>query len=383
MSYFLTEEQESIRDVAQRFTQNEVRPRALELYGPNSHNFIKEMGKRMADLGFFRIAVPESAGGMEAPRTTLLIVYEELSKESPALALHIMLNGVLPTMLLAMPKAKEKWFEKVLDGEATMAGAGTDPRGLANFSEWDDLAERDGDYFVLNGTRNWCTGAPYADLIIIFGLYQGTTWAFPVDVGTAGLVVGEDRKMGLGTTFGAITMTDVRVPVADSLEMDGWVKNRQLVQANGHSTINVLDVSAMSLGIAEGVFDKAFEYAKMRTNAGKSILTLGAIQVKFAKMKAQIEAVRNILYNAARLLEEGRQDKMLEHMVKPLATEMAVDVARECMQLFGGSGYAVETGIERYLRDAMGLTIGECTSDMHWSTVSTLMGMPGARLGSF
>jgi alkylation response protein AidB-like acyl-CoA dehydrogenase len=295
-----------------------------------------------------------------------------------------MLNGVLPTMLLmGMPAAKEKWFEKVLNGEATMAGAGTDPRGMANFSEWSDLAVRDGDHFVLNGSRNYCTGAPYADLIIVFGLHQGTTWAFPVEVGQPGFIVGEDRKMGLGTTFGAITMSDVRVPVAESLEMSEWVKDRQLVQANGHSTINVLDVSSMSLGIAEGVFEKALEYARDRTNAGKPILTLGAIQVKFAKMKAQIEAVRNMLYNAARLLEEGRQDKMLEHMVKPIATEMAVDVARECMQIFGGSGYCVDTGIERYLRDAMGLTIGECTSDMHWSTVSTLMDMPGARLGSF
>jgi len=124
-------------------------------------------------------------------------------------------------------------------------------------------------------------------------------------------------------------------------------------------------------------------YARERTNAGKPILELGAIQVKFAKMKADIEAVRSILYNAARLFDEGRQDKMLEHMVKPLATEMAVDVARNCMQTFGGSGYCVDTGIERYVRDAMGLTIGECTSDMHWSTVSKLMDMPGARLGSF
>jgi alkylation response protein AidB-like acyl-CoA dehydrogenase len=356
----------------------------MELYGPKGHTFIKEMGKKMADLGFFRIPVPESAGGLGAPRTTLLVVYEELSKESPALALHLMLNGVLPTMLLmGMPAAREKWFEKVLDGEATMAGAGTDPRGLANFSEWSDLAVRDGDHFILNGSRSYCTGGPYADLVIVFGLYKGTTWAFPLDVGTPGLIIREDEKMGLGTSFGALTMSDVRVPVAESLEMSAWVKDRKLVQANGHSTINVLDISSMSLGLAEGVFEKTFEYALQRTNAGKSILTLGAIQVKFAKMKAQIECARNMIYNAARLLEEGRQDKMLEHMVKPIATEMAVDVARSCMQLHGGMGYCVETGIERYLRDAMGLTIGECTSDMHWSTVATLMDMPETRLGSF
>ena len=113
----------------------------------------------------------------------------------------------------------------------------------------------------------------------------------------------------------------------------------------------------MSLGIAEGVFEKTLEYAKDRTNAGRPILSLGAIQVKFAKMKAHIEAVRNMRYNAVRLLDEGRVDVMLNHMVKPLATEMAVDVAWDCMQVYGGSRYCFASGIERHPRDAMGLTL--------------------------
>lgn len=383
MSYFLSEEQQAIRDVARRFTENEVRPRVMELYGPDSHRFILEMGRRMAELGFLRLPIPECAGGLQVPRTTLLIVYEELSKECPALALHLMLNGVLPAILLGMPAAKDKWFEKVLAGEATMTGAATDPRGVANFSEWSELAVLDGDTFVLNGTRNYCTGAPYADLIIVFGLYQGTTWAFPLETGTPGFVVREDPKMGLGTTFGAMTLTDVRIARSQCMEMPGWVKDKQMVQANGLSVINTLDISSMALGLAEGVFEKAFAYARERTNAGQPVLSLGAIQAKFAQMKAQIETTRCLLFSIARLLEEGRQDKMLEHIIKPVATEMAVDVARQCMQTFGGAGYCTETGIERYLRDAMGLTIGECTSDMHWSSVASLMGMPGARLGSF
>ena len=383
MSYFLTADQESIREVARQFTEQEIAPRVQEIYGPGAHKFIREMGRKMGALDFFRITMPESEGGLEAPRTTLLLVYEELSKESPALALHVMLNAALPRMLLALPAAKDKWFDKVMNGEATMSGSLTDPQGSANFSEWTDLATRDGDDFILNGSRNYCTGAPYADLVIVMGLYKGTTWAFPIETGHPGFVVREDRQMGLGTTFGALTLSDVRIPVADCREMADWVKDGKLMQANGLSEINVLDISSMALGLAEGVFDKGLAYARERTNAGKPILELGAIQVKFAKMKADIEAVRSILYNAARLFDEGRQDKMLEHMVKPLATEMAVDVARNCMQTFGGSGYCVDTGIERYVRDAMGLTIGECTSDMHWSTVSKLMDMPGARLGSF
>jgi alkylation response protein AidB-like acyl-CoA dehydrogenase len=383
MSYFLTEEQEAIRDVARRFTENEVRPRALELYGPKGHEFIRHMGKRMGDLGFFRLAMPESEGGMAVPHTTVLLVYEELAKESAALAIHVLLNGGIAKVLLGLPAAKEKWFEKVMSGDASMSASGTDPRGAANYTEWSDLAAKDGDHFILNGSKNYCSGAPYADLIVVFGLYEGTMWAFPIERGTRGFTVAEDRNMGLGTAFGALTLSDVRLPVSQCLEVPDWVKDRKLVGPTGKSAYSGLDISAMSLGMAEGVFEKTLEYARDRTNAGRPILSLGAIQVKFAKMKAQIEAVRNMLYNAVRLLDEGRIDKMLNHMVKPLATEMAVDVARDCMQVFGGSGYCFATGIERYLRDAMGLTIGEGTSDMHWATVASLMDMPGARPGSF
>ncbi len=320
---------------------------------------------------------------MAVPKTTLLLVYEELAKESPALAIHLLLNGSFSQVLLAMPAAREKWFEKVMSGEAVMSASGTDPRGAANYTEWSDLATKDADHFVLNGSKSYCSGAPYADLIMVFGLYQGTMWAFPLEPGLPGFTVREDKKMGMGTAFGALTLSEVRVPVSQCLEIPDWVKDRKLVGLTGKSTYNVLDISSMSLGIAEGVFEKTLAYARDRTNAGSPILALGAIQVKFAKMKAQIEAVRNMLYNAARLVDEGRLDAMLNHMVKPLATEMAVDVARDCMQIYGGSGYCFDTGIERYLRDAMGLTIGEGTSDMHWSTVSALMEMPGARPGSF
>lgn len=383
MSYFLTEEQEAIRDVVRRFTHKEVRPRALELYGTGGHEFIKEMGRKMADLGFFRIATPESEGGLGAPKTTLLLVYEELSKESPALAIHLLLNGVFSAVLLAMPAARGKWFEKVMAGEAVMSASGTDPRGSANYSAWSDMAAREGEDFVLNGAKSYCSGAPYADLIIVFGLYQGTMWAFPIEPGQPGFTVTEDRKMGMGTTFGALTLSDVRVPISHCMELANWVKDYTLASPSGQSSDTVLDISAMALGLAEGVFEKALNYARDRTNAGNPILSLGAIQVKFAKMKARIEAIRNMLFNAARLIEEGRENRMLHHMVKPLATEMAVDIARDCLQIFGGSGYCFDTGIERYLRDAMGLVIGEGSNDQHWSTVSALMDMPGARPGAF
>ena len=144
-----------------------------------------------------------------------------------------MLNGALPNLLFAMPSTKEKWFEKVMSGEASISGSGTDPRGMANFTEWSDLAVRDGDNFVLNGTKNYCSGAPYADLIIVVGLYQGTMWAFPLETGQPGFIVAEDRKMGLGTTFGALTLSDVRVPVSECLEMSDWVKDYKMVNASG------------------------------------------------------------------------------------------------------------------------------------------------------
>lgn len=383
MSYFITEEQELIRNVARQFTEEEVKPRVSELYGPNSHIFMREMGKRMADLGFFNLILPESMGGLGDSMTTMLLVEEELSKECPALGLHVMLQGVCLTNFLPTPVAAEKWVPRILSGEYVVAYSMADPKGLANFSEWDDLAVLDGDEYVLNGSgRNFSTGGTFADVLLFWGMYKGDLMSFIVEVGAPGLTIHEEPKMGLGTSFGNYTLNNVRV-TKDYAGMT--VENKQEKENEGADTLSVLHISSMELGAAEGVLAKTIEFLKARTIAGQVAASRQDLQVKLVKMQTKIELLRALIYDASRLRDEGRgsENPALPHMCKAFADEVCVETARRCMQLHGGLGYCAETGIERYMRDAMGLSIGECTADMHRSTIAYFMGLPGARMGTF
>jgi alkylation response protein AidB-like acyl-CoA dehydrogenase len=379
MSNFMTEKQILLRIVARQFTEEEVRPRVLEAYGENSHKFFKELGKRCGDLGFMNLVIPEQLGGLGQPHSSFLIVQEEIAKESPALTMHLQIQTVAPLFMLAVPAAAEKWFSKVIRGDAIFAAGFTDPAGIANYGEWPDLAVLDGDEYVLNGSRNFSSTGMYYDVLLSIGMVKGDMYCFVTENGHPGIMATPAKKMGLGESFGVMSYKNVRVSKKFAADISAsMVKNRVKVELDQYSVSNPLNCSAMALGCMEGVLSKTINYLKQRTNKGKPLASKTAIQDKLARMQTKVEACRALLYNTVELAEIGKYDKKLLHMCKCFIPDTAVEIARECITLYGGLGYCESTGIEHYLRDAMGLTIAENTSDMHYASIAYYMGLPGA-----
>lgn len=383
MSYFLTEDQELIRQVARQFTEEELKPRVNEIYGPHSHEFIREMGKRMSELGFLNVVAPEQVGGLGAPLTTLLILLEEISKESAGIGLHLMLNSTYPLILFQTPVMMQKWFGKIMSGDAVICGAMGDPAGLTNYTDWNDFAVQDGDYYILNGSRNFCTGGPYSELVFVYGLCKGTMTGFAVETGTPGYVINEEKKMGLGTTFGHLSFKNVRVHKDQAASMPMIFSDGKVQENPADGIISILNVCSIGLGLMEGVLAKTTEYLKQRITQGKPTASRGEVQHQLAKMEAQVECLRALIYDSARLVEEGKPNVRLQHMCKAIMSRDVVDVACQCQALHAGLGYCTDTGIERYVRDACGLAIGECTENMHWATIAHNLGLPDAKIGAF
>ena len=289
----------------------------------------------------------------------------------------------LPLNMLMNPAATERWFEGTVAGEITVAAAFTDPVGIANYAEHPEIAKRDGDDYVVNGVRYFATQGTFADVVGFGGIFEDDMHMFWIDTSQSGVKVTPMPKMGVGAPWGRIELTDVRVPSELVNDMSVMVKDRELVNVAGAAVGSTHFMTAMSLGIADGVWEKTEAFLRERTHRGKPLASMQALQHKLVRMKQNIEAGRSMLYDAAQLVDAGQGDSILDHLVKPFVTEMAADVAQECVTLHGGRGYLRSAGIEVYLRDAIGCLIGECTSDMHYSTVANIMGLPGAQPGAF
>ena len=381
MSRILSDEQNELRARTRAFARDVVGPRRLEAY--ENPPFLMEMNRLVGAEGLHRVMVPKALGGAEMGTMGGVLVIEELARECPAVAISTMNQMLTPLVMLMNPAATERWFEGVLDGTINVTVAFTDPVGIVNYAEHPDVATRDGDDYVVNGVRQFATQAIFADVIALGGLFEGDMRLFYIERGQPGVEVTPLPKMGVGAPWGRIELTDVRVPAQLSTDMSVMVKDRQLVSVKGEGAASTHFICAFSLGLADGVWEKTDAYLRERTARGQPLAAMQGLQYKLVGMKQNIEAGRSMLYDAAQLVDAGKADAILDHLIKPFVCEMAVDVARECVSLHGGRGYLRSAGIEVYLRDAIGGMIGEMTSEMHYSTVANLMDLPGAEPGSF
>lgn len=380
MSRILTDDQLALRTRVRAFARDILGPRRLEVN--DDPQFLKEMNGLMGDAGILRIYAPKSIGGDEMGVMAFCIVMEELSRESPAVALSAMMQMNIPANMVKTPAAADRWARSALAGETMVSFASTDPVGYANYTEHPDIARREGNEFVLNGVRKFAGQGTFADVIGVSGLVDGDMHLFWVPADQPGLQVSPMPKMGIGAPWARVELNDVRIPAEYVRDMSVLVKDRQLADVSGASKVSTHPISAMALGIAEGVWEKTDAYLRERTSRNEPLASLQALQHKLVRMKQNIEAGRSMLYDAAQLVDAGQGDPVLDHLLKPFLTEMAMDVATTCMTLHGGRGYQRSEGIEIYVRDAAGLLIGECTTDMHYSTVANLLDMPGALPGS-
>jgi alkylation response protein AidB-like acyl-CoA dehydrogenase len=370
MDFDLNEEQRMWQKVVHDFVAAEVRPFAREADETGEFNW--KAVRKMGSLGLLGLNIPEEYGGPGLDAVSAAIAIEEIGWGCGSMALAIAAHnglGTTPIVQYGSEEQKKKWLPLVSSGQKklgslalTEPGAGSDLQGGVATK-----ATKEGNEWVINGTKMWCTNASIAEYIITLvrtdpkgGSRSLSMILVPTD--TPGLAIGPaEKKMGLhGSPTHAVTYDNVRVPLDALIGKEGQGLQQTLATLDGGR----IGIGAISVGLAQAAFEFAINYARERQAFGKPIADLQAIQWMLAEMATNIEAARTLLYKAAWLKEQKRPYSMEASMAKMFATEMAEKICRDAIQVHGGYGYSREYPVERLYRDARLMTIGEGTSEI-------------------
>jgi len=365
----LNENQKMIRQMARDFADSRLAPIAQEI--DRTAKFPEATVKEMGSLGFLGLAVPEEYGGVGADMTSYALVVEEVSRVCGSHGLTVAAHnslGCWPIAALGTEEQKKQFLPPAAAGESllsfglTEAGAGSDAGGTLT------TAVRDGDDWVLNGTKMWITNAHYAHALIITaktdpeakGAHGITAFIVPAD--TAGFTVEKkEDKLGMRASDTApLTLEDVRVPGEFLLGNEGEGFKYFMMTLDGGR----ISIAALALGLAVGAFDVARAYSKERQQFGRPIAKFQAIEFMLADMATQIQASRLLTYEACRLKDNGEDFGHMAAMAKLHASETAMFVTDKAIQILGGYGFTTEYPVERMYRDAKLCTIGEGTSEI-------------------
>jgi alkylation response protein AidB-like acyl-CoA dehydrogenase len=371
MDFELNEEQRAWRKTVHEFAAKEVLPKAHEVDVEYVFNW--EATRKMGPLGLLGLNIPEEYGGSNVDSISAAIATEELGWACGSTALAIAAHnglGTSPIVIYGSEELKKKWLPLVSSGKnklgalaLTEPGAGSDLQGGVITK-----AVKDGNEWVINGAKMWCTNASIAEYIITFvrtdpkgGSRSLSMILVPTD--TPGLKIGPaEKKMGLhGSPTHAVTYEDVRVPLGNLIGEEGKGLQQTLATLDGGR----IGIGAISVGLAQAAFEHAVNYARERKAFGKPIAEQQAIQWMLADAATEIEVARTMLYKAAWLKDQGRNINKEAAMAKMFATEMAERVCYSAIQIHGGYGYSSEYPVERLYRDARLMTIGEGTSEIH------------------
>lgn len=373
MDFRLTEEQQLIQKTARDFATQEVLPKAREL--DETGRWPAELVARMGELGFLGIAVPEELGGGGADYLSYALAMVEISKACASTGVIMSVNNSLvcdPLLKFGNDAQKREFLAPLASGAKLGCFGLTEPSSGSDASNMQTTAVRDGDEWVINGSKNWITNGPHADLIIVFCNTDRTkgakgTTAFIVPKGTPGFEPQEpDHKLGIHAAHSCtIFFNECRVPDAYRLGDEGMGFKIAMNTLDGGR----IGIASQALGIAEAAYEKAVAYAHERKAFGAPIAKLQAIQFKIADMAMQLDAARLLIYRAALLKEQARTDPSLRHSqqsaaAKLYASEMATRVTHQALQIFGGYGYSKEYDLERHYRDARITEIYEGTSEI-------------------
>ncbi len=372
MEFELSDEQRMIRDAARDFAQKEIAPVAAKF--DESGKFPFETIKKMGELGFMGIEVPEEYGGAEMDTLAYVLVMQEIAKVDAAHSTILSVNNSLynyPLMRFGTAEQKEKFIVPVASGEKNGAYALTEPMSGSDASTMKTKATLDGNNYIINGRKIWISNAPAANYVILFAMTdpskgaRGIT-AFITDTSVAGFSVGKSEdKLGIRASGTAeITYENYKCPVENRLGEEGQgFKIAMTTLDTGR-----IGIAAQSLGIAEAAYEASLQYAREREAFGGPIGHLQGIQWKIADMKCRIEATRLLTYKACigkkRFLETGERFTTDAAIAKLFASETAMFCAHQAVQIHGGMGYSKELPIERYFRDAKVTEIYEGTSEI-------------------
>jgi butyryl-CoA dehydrogenase len=364
----LTEEHQMIRDALRSFAQERLAPQAARW--DKEHYFPKAELKELAQLGAFGVAVPEQYGGAGLDYVSLALVLEEIAAGDGGISTIISVNNC-PVCSIAMMYAseaqKQQWLIPLAQGELLGAFALTEPHTGSDAAALRTTATRDGDDYVINGTKQFITSGKYGDVAIVMAVTDKAAGkkgisAFWVPTNTPGYIVaGIEQKMGQHSSDTAqIVFENCRVPAANLIGEEGMGYKIALSGLEGGR----IGIASQSVGMARAAFEAALAYAKDRESFGKAIFEHQAVQFRLSEMAMQIEAARQLILHAASMKDAGLPCLKEAAMAKLFASEMAERVVSSAMQVFGGYGYVADFPIERIYRDVRVCQIYEGTSDI-------------------
>jgi alkylation response protein AidB-like acyl-CoA dehydrogenase len=377
MNFQLSEEHEMIRKMVRDFAKNEVAPTAAER--DEEERFDRSIFNKMAELGLTGIPWPEEYGGIGSDYLAYVIAVEELSKVCAStgvtLSAHISLAS-WPIYKFGTEQQKQTYLRALATGEKLGAYGLSEPGAGSDVSSMKTRAVRDGDHYVLNGSKVWITNGGEAEIYIVFAVtdpekkHRGIS-AFIVEKGTPGFSIGKkEKKLGIRSSpTTELIFEDCRIPKENLLGEEGEGFKIAMMTLDGGRN----GIAAQAVGIAQGALDAAVEYAKGRVQFGKPIAEQQGIAFKLADMATAIEAARLLTYQAAWLESNGLPYGKESAMAKLFAGDTAMKVTVEAVQIFGGYGYTKDYPVERFMRDAKITQIYEGTQEIQRIVISRML----------
>ena len=368
MDFRPTEEQELLRRTVREFAESEIGPHVMEW--DEAQKFSDDLLPKLAALGLAGVQFPEDYGGAALSAVDYCICIEELARVCPAVALSVAAhNGLCSAHISAFGSGEQKkqYLPRLVRGEVwgawglTEAGAGSDAAGMRT------TAVRQGECWVINGAKTFITHGRIGGVMVVIAVTDRTNGhrgisAFIVERGTPGMSAGKkENKLGMrASDTSEVIFDNCRVPLGQMLgeEGQGFINTLQVLDGGR------IGIAALSVGLAQGAYEAALNYAKERRQFGQPIAGFQAIQWKLADNATRIEAARLLTYRAAYLRDQGARTTRESSIAKLFASEIAVKAADDCVQIHGGYGFVKDYPAEKYFRDVKLLTIGEGTSEI-------------------
>jgi butyryl-CoA dehydrogenase len=374
MDYLFNEQQVMVRDLARKIAKEKIAPVAAHY--DETEEFAWPIMKILAESDLFGVYIPEQYGGLGGGITEMCLVTEELSRACGGIALGFAGTGLgtFPILLYGSDEQKKKYLPDIAKGKRLAAFCITEAEAGSDAGSIKTTAKKDGDHYILNGTKQWITNAGEAEVYTVIAMTDKAKGArgasaFIVEKGTKGVEFGQkEKKLGIrASATREVIFTDCKIPKENLISKEGM----GFIVAMKTFDSSRPGVAAQAVGIAQGAFDHAVEYARKRVQFGQPISSFQAIQHMLANMATEIEAARALVYATARMVDAGMRDVAKESaMCKLYAGDMAMRVTTDAVQILGGYGYMREYPVEKYMRDAKITQIYEGTNQIQRNVIA-------------
>lgn len=367
MEFDLTEELLAVRELSREFAEKEIAPTASA--DDHQHHFRRELVTKMGELGFFGCVLPEDYGGTNAGFLALVLITEEIARVHSAIRVHLntQIGPALTLLRFGTDEQRKAWIPSLVSGAKLSCFAITEPNSGSDVGSLAAKATRQGDEYVINGTKTWISSGPVADVALVYAStdrsqgHRGIS-AFMVDLEQPGVVRKTLDKLGaLASPTGELLFTDVKVPADRLIGEEGQGFAICMWQLNQTR----LNCAAGALGVARASREAAVAYANQREQFGQKIGRFQMIQDAIAQMVVEEDAARLLVHRAARLADQGRPNSLEVSIAKYAAAEAAAHSADSAFKILGAYGYSTDFPVERYLRDAKSYQIVEGSSNIH------------------